>query len=190
MSNSSHGAQLCHFWVTEKQILPAAGSTGYNSVADVVVGAQPGFFLSVKLLCVLNPSNTWKEQSQPGTCGGDGKAGASPWFPNRNFFPAFPTGIFFPLAEWGWISWSCFLEPAGSAACCGGRSAAPTKPSDCSAPAFLGEISCWEQPKKFHGAHSQIGLGINLSLSVCAGYKTFYVLVPPRSSAVLGADFQ
>lgn len=90
MSNSSHGAQLCRFWVTEKQILPAAGSTGYNSVADVVVGAQPGFFLSVKLLCVLNPSNTWKEQSQQVPVEG---------MEGQELLPGFPTGIFSLLSQ-------------------------------------------------------------------------------------------
>lgn len=74
----------------EKQILLAAGSTGYNSVADVVVGPSLGFPLGA-IIVYFKPSNTWKEQAQQVPV--EGWKGR---FVGQELLPVFPTGIFSP----------------------------------------------------------------------------------------------
>lgn len=105
MWTSSHGAQLCRFWVIEKQILLAAGSTGYNSVADVVVGPSLGFPV-VEIIVCFKPSNTWKEQAQQVPV--EGWKGR---FVGQELLPFFSTGIFSPC----WVGLDfleLFLVPA------------------------------------------------------------------------------
>lgn len=149
VSTSSHGAQLCHFWEIKKQILLAAGSTGYNSVADAVVGPRLGFPLCEIIVC-FKPSSTWEEQAQQVPV--EGWKGSSS---GQELLPALPAGIFFPLLSGIGCPGAGFgaSSPAGSAAGCGGRSAAQSKRSCCCGrggqltPSIPGEFSCWEEPK-------------------------------------------
>lgn len=197
MLTSSHGAQLCHFWVMEKQILLAAGSTGYNSVADVVVGPSLAFPLCEIIVC-FKPSSTWKERAQQVPV--EGWKGRSL---GQELLPAFPTGIFSPLLRGIGFPGAVFGAscPAGSAACCGGRAAAQTKPSYCCglggqlSPGIPGEFSCWEQPKnamepipEWSGHQPQPAWPCRPQNLLC--FSATKPILSPRNSAVLGADFQ
>lgn len=102
MVASSHRAQLGRFWVTEKQILLAAGSTGYNSV--VLWWGPAWLFLPEKLLCILNPQTPGRNEPSRWR---DGRAGASPCFPTPNLLPLL-NGVGFPGGDFG-ASWECWL---------------------------------------------------------------------------------
>lgn len=186
MLTSSHGAQLCRFWVIEKQILLAAGSTGYNSVADLVVGLSLGFPFS-EILVYFKSSSTWKEQPQQVPV--EGWKGSS--LGQEQLLPAFPTGIFSPCGM-GLDFLELFSVPAaqlGALLVVVGDLHLKPNPIvavawvGSSPPAFLGSSPAANSPE-MPWSPSQSGLGINLSLPGPAGLGC--CLVPQNKSCHLG----
>lgn len=186
MVTSSHGAQLCRFWVIEKQILLAAGSTGYNSVADVVVGPSLGFPLC-KIIVYFKPSSTWKEWAQQVPV--EGWKGR---FLGQEPLPAFPTGIFSPCCI-GLDILELVLVPAaqlGVLLVVVGDLHLKPKPViavawvGSSPPAFLGHSPGGNSPK-MPWSPSQNSLGTALGLPVPAGLGG--CLLPQNKSCHLGA---
>lgn len=192
MLTSSHGAQLGRFWVIEKQILLAAGSTGYNSVADVVVGLSLGFPLC-EMIVSFKSSSPWKEQPQQVPV--EGWKGSSL---GQELLPPFLRGIFFPPCWMGLDFLELVLVPAAQLGVLlvvvGDLHLQPNPVIavawvGSSPPAFFGKFSCCQQAKNAMELIPQWSGHCPQSCWAGMLFSATKQILAPQNRTVFGADF-